>query len=483
MPRNARTWPSLLLGVPLLVTGIGVGYLSAAASTASAVPRTAVTADLSPWSTLWQDDFNGTGRLSDDWIYRTGTSVPGGPANFGTGEIEVNTDSTQNVYQGGGVLNIKALRGAGGGWTSGRIESRRGDLRPPAGGVLAVEARMQLPNLTGAAALGYWPAFWMLGTPYRSDPWSWPRVGEIDIMENVQGLNTQYATMHCGTAPGGECNEFDGLSANTPGGSPSLQSAMHTYRMEWDESTPLQEIRWYLDGRLFHTVRQDRVSAATWAAATDHGYYIVLNLAMGGQFPAKLGGGPVASTVSGGALVIDRVTVRSRSALTPAPVVPTATCTTTPATPSASTTPTPSPTTTSGTTVSARSTIAAASYSAQSGVSVASGTGGSAYVTGAANGDWLRYDRVDFGPTGAGVFKASAASGIAGGASGLVEVRLDSPTGRVLGSFAIANTGGWQSWRTIATNTLMPAGVHPVYLTFTSGQSATFANLASFSFS
>jgi hypothetical protein len=65
----------------------------------------------------------------------------------------------------------------------------------------------------------------------------------------------------------------------------------------------------------------------------------------------------------------------------------------------------------------------------------------------------------------------------------LVEVRLDSPTGRVLGSFAIANTGGWQSWRTIATNTLMPAGVHPVYLTFTSGQSATFANLASFSFS
>lgn len=54
----------------------------------------------------------------------------------------------------------------------------------------------------------------MLGTSYRSNVWGWPGVGEIDIMENVQGLNTQYATMHCGTAPGGDCNEMDGLSVS-----------------------------------------------------------------------------------------------------------------------------------------------------------------------------------------------------------------------------------------------------------------------------
>ena len=99
---------------------------------------------------------------------------------------------------------------------TGRDGPRR--LRAAARWRLAVEARLQLPNRTGAAGRGYWPAFWMLGAPYRGDGWSWPGIGEIDIMENVQGLNTDYGTFHCGTAPGGDCNEKDGRSANTPGG-------------------------------------------------------------------------------------------------------------------------------------------------------------------------------------------------------------------------------------------------------------------------
>ena len=55
-----------------------------------------------------------------------------------------------------------------------------------------------MPNVTGAAALGYWPAFWMLGSPNRADRWSWPGIGEFDIMENVQGLNWSYDVLHCG---------------------------------------------------------------------------------------------------------------------------------------------------------------------------------------------------------------------------------------------------------------------------------------------
>jgi len=66
--------------------------------------------------------------------------------------------------------------------------------------------------------------------------------------------------------------------------------------------------------------------------------------------------------------------------------------------------------------------------------------------------------------------------------SGLVEVRLDSPTATPVGSFSIANTGGWQSWRTVPANISRVTGTHSVYLTFTSGQPADFVNVNWFNF-
>ena len=67
--------------------------------------------------------------------------------------------------------------------------------------------------------------------------------------------------------------------------------------------------------------------------------------------------------------------------------------------------------------------------------------------------------------------------------SGLVEVRLDSPTASPVGEFALANTGGWQSWRTVPANMSPVTGTHTVYLTFTSGQPADFVNVNWFTFS
>ena len=66
--------------------------------------------------------------------------------------------------------------------------------------------------------------------------------------------------------------------------------------------------------------------------------------------------------------------------------------------------------------------------------------------------------------------------------SGLVEVRLDSRANAPIGSFGIANTGGWQSWRTVPANITAVTGVHTVYITFTSGQPADFVNLNYFPF-
>ncbi|MFL6112837.1 MAG: 1,3-beta-glucanase, partial [Catenulispora sp.] len=145
------------------------------------------------WTQIFADDFTGAAnsRVGGNWRYDTGTGYPGGPQNgFGTSEAETMTDSSANVAQdGSGNLKITALRGGPTGWTSGRIETNRDDFRPPAGGKLRVEARLRLPQTADPS--GYWPAFWMLGTPYRANPWGWPGVGEIDIMENVNGLNRE----------------------------------------------------------------------------------------------------------------------------------------------------------------------------------------------------------------------------------------------------------------------------------------------------
>jgi hypothetical protein len=82
-----------------------------------------------------------------------GASVPGGAINWGTGEIENMTNSTQNVFQDGvGHLVIKPIRDGSGNWTSGRVETQRTDLAAPAGGKLRLEALLQQPNVSGAAA-------------------------------------------------------------------------------------------------------------------------------------------------------------------------------------------------------------------------------------------------------------------------------------------------------------------------------------------
>ena len=67
------------------------------------------------------------------------------------------------------------------------------------------------------------------------------------------------------------------------------------------------------------------------------------------------------------------------------------------------------------------------------------------------NGEYLAYPGINFG-SGSSEFDARVASGAPGGVSGLVEVVLDNPSNAPAGSFAVGNTGGWSSWRTIPAN-------------------------------
>ncbi|WIY04297.1 glycoside hydrolase family 16 protein [Amycolatopsis mongoliensis] len=427
----------------------------------------------SGWTTVFADDFTGGANTlpsGSNWIIDTGHAYPGGPGNWGTGEIQNYTASTSNLAQdGAGNLRITPLRDGAGNWTSARIETQRTDFKPPAGGVLRIESRIQMPNVTGAAALGYWPAFWALGGPYRGNWWNWPAVGEFDIMENVNGINSVWGVLHCGVNPGGPCNETTGIVANRACPGSSCQSAFHTYRFEWDASVSPQVFRWFVDGQQFHSVSQNQVDATTWANMTGHqGYFVLLNVAIGGAFPNNNSGTttPGPGVVPGRPMVVDYVTVTTRGS---------GGGTTTP--PTTTTTP-PS----GGS--SAYSTIQAESYTQQNGLAkqTTSDTGGGENIGPAGNGDWALYPSVDFGSSAATNFQARVASGAAGGVSGLVEVRLDSLANAPIGSFAVGNTGGWQSWRTVPANISGVTGVHNVYVTFTSGQPADFVNLNWFTF-
>ncbi|GAA0793914.1 hypothetical protein Sya03_31140 [Spirilliplanes yamanashiensis] len=310
---NNRTWRRALLAAAAAatVTGATIGVTNVASAD--------VPAPQDGWTQIWADDFDGAaGSLpsAENWIIDTGTSYPGGAPNWGTGEIQTYTNSTDNVgHDGAGNLMITPLRDGSGGWTSARIETTRTDFKPPAGGTLRIEGRLQVPDVTGAEAMGYWPAFWALGAPFRGVHTNWPAVGEFDVMENVNGTDTVHGVLHCGVAPGGPCDEFNGIGGNRACPDTTCQSGFHTYAFEWDDSGPTGELRWYVDGRQYHSVSETDLTAEAWANMTDHeGYFLLLNVAMGGAFPNGASGTttPTADTVPGKPMRVDYVAVSAR---------------------------------------------------------------------------------------------------------------------------------------------------------------------------
>jgi len=455
MPRLSRSASATAAAV--LAISLGIAAISAPARAALPPPP-------SGWTQVFADDFNGpagTGLDTGNWRYDTGTGYPGGAANWGTGEIETMTSSTANVYQdGAGHLAIKPIRDGNGNWTSGRVETQRTDLSAPAGGVLRVQASIQQPNVTTGNGAGYWPAFWMLGQAARgTGAAGWPSIGEIDIMEDINGRSSEFGTLHCGTSPGGPCNETTGIGSGERACN-GCQTGFHTYAMEYDRSTNPEQLRWYLDGNNFFTINANQVDATTWANATHHGFFVILNVAMGGGFPAAFGGGPNGSTVSGQPMLVDYVAAYTKGG-------------------------SGSGGGGTGGGGSATGTIQAESYQAQSGTQTEACTdsGGGSDVGYISNGDWLQYNNINFGSAGLHTINARVANGAAAGVSGLVEVHLDSLSNPAIGSFSVGNTGGWQSWTTVPGSVGTVTGTHTVYLKFSTGSGQDFLNLNWFDFS
>jgi Beta-glucanase/Beta-glucan synthetase len=205
----------------------------------SSTPAASVPAEpiptASPWILVWSDEFDGETLNSRNWLFDKGAG------GWGNNEWQYYTDRPENVRIENGVLIIEARNEEYLAWkyTSARIKTHY--LQSWTYG--RIEARIKLP----VGGKGVWPAFWMLGENVATA--RWPRCGEIDIMENIGNPTTVYGTVH---GPGYAGNKAISKAFVSP---VDLSADFHIYAVEWEAD----EIRWYVDDQLYHTVRRDQV--------------------------------------------------------------------------------------------------------------------------------------------------------------------------------------------------------------------------------
>lgn len=236
-----------------------------------------------------------------NWIIDLGTSYPGGPSQWGNNEYETYTDSSANIHITGDNTLAITPQLKNGKWTSARIETQQSFGAAP-GGKLLIEAGIKLGTAPASQQQGIWNAFWALGKDFRGDYWNWPAATEWDILEVINGASTMYSTAHCGSRPGGPCNEDNGLGSF---GADFSRGVFHTVsllvtrtpnnavgQVNWLTET----LTWSLDGQnVFVLSGADVGDEAAWKKLAYDDHFLLLNIAIGGNWP----GPPNSQTVDG----------------------------------------------------------------------------------------------------------------------------------------------------------------------------------------
>jgi beta-glucanase (GH16 family) len=284
---SLRRTISFSLGVLLSLAVLPVGSTALGeTSTHKAVPKDRV---------LWSQQFTGKAGTRIDtktWTYDLGNGF-----GWGNGEREYYTNLSSNISMDGtGKLGItarplswdnnnhvKMLRSCNDcAYSSAKIVTR--DKVGFKYG--RIEARMKTP-----AGVGMWPAFWMLGVS-RSTCNGWPSCGEIDIME-ARGAEVyrSVSSLHGEGYSGGEAIVHSYFSGSTP-----MTDAFHTYRVDWLPN----RICFYVDNELLDGCdTASSVQPNSWAFNAE--FYMILNLATGGQFD----GGRLDETIPKAEMKID----------------------------------------------------------------------------------------------------------------------------------------------------------------------------------
>jgi beta-glucanase (GH16 family) len=291
-----KTRPLLILAFAA-TTACGGG---AAASTTSP-PDTTTTPKIT-YTQVWSDEFDGAAGSSVDpakWSFDLGDGCTAGICGWGNNEKEYYTNAADNVSLDGqghlaivarpAVLNTTCYYGPCK-YTSAKITTR-GKMSAAPG---RVEARIRIPK-----GQGLWPAFWMLGNDFGTV--GWPASGELDIMENKGSApSTSSSAIH---GPGYSGNT-PFAHANTISAPATLADDYHLYAVEWDAVGA----SFYVDGIMHYQVL--RVDIQRYGTSIlDKPYYIILNLAVGGNFD----GDPASDSILPATMLVDYVRVYTAS--------------------------------------------------------------------------------------------------------------------------------------------------------------------------
>ena len=210
---------------------------------------------------VMQDEFDINGAPNSAiWNYNIGT----GDNGWGNNELEYYTNSSENIKVVDGMLQIIAKKQAfmGSQYTSARILTK-GLFEQKQG---RFEARIKMPY-----GKGMWPAFWLLGA--NSDEVVWPQCGEIDIME----YKGQEPTITHGTVHGPGYSGANAITKSYDLINDRFDTDFHIFGIEWGE----KYINFYVDDVLYNQITPDKVTGE-WVY--DHPFYIILNLAVGGNY-------------------------------------------------------------------------------------------------------------------------------------------------------------------------------------------------------
>jgi beta-glucanase (GH16 family) len=220
------------------------------------------------WDLVLEDQFEGDKGTKPDentWQAEVGT-------DWGNQQLEFDTDRPENIAldgQGNLVITARKEEYQGKQYSSGR-------LRTPAALSFQqgrFEARMKLPK-----GKGFWPAFWLLGANVQ-DGVGWPECGEIDIMEfRGQNVSEVRGSLHGPNYSGGESLHLDYKMAG------DLTEDFHVYGIDWTD----KGVSFFVDDHhYFSVLREKQPSTVKWVF--DHPFFLILNLAVGGQYVGPVG--------------------------------------------------------------------------------------------------------------------------------------------------------------------------------------------------
>lgn len=267
------------------------------------------------WKLVWSDEFDGDQIDPTKWDFDIGNGFYNYEANtwingWGNAELQYYTREADNAFVAEGMLRIRALKESlhGCGFTSARLKTRKRDGSPLFNQTYGkFEFRAKLP--TGQ---GVWPALWML--PQNEKYGGWAASGEVDIMEaRGQEPSKVLGTLHYGSRwPSNTHTSEEFLFPNQ-----GTIADFHLYTLEWEPG----EMRWYVDGQHYATqafwwscsksnagggvAPTNAGDLNPWPAPFDQPFYLVMNLAIGGNFV----GNPDKSTVFPTEMIVDYVRV------------------------------------------------------------------------------------------------------------------------------------------------------------------------------